>query len=111
MEVLSLAQAVGHTLKSPNGSRKTISSLNPYSKMLTWDGYSVFQNTEGETIGGDPCFGFLAWEDTKAFGVEIVPTPEELVMIERGRLSLKVEEKARELRAAIEGWLFNEKAR
>lgn len=103
MQTLTLGQAVGYTLKSPNGSWKRITSLNPYEKTFFWDGY--------DAPNRDPVVGWLKWENAKAYDVEIVPSPEELVMIDQARLTLKVEEKAKELRTSIESWLSNEKAR
>lgn len=94
MKQVKLSEALGYRINAWS----FISSVNPYTKMVSVD------SGTGASL--------VAWDHLKeSFGIEIVPTPEELVMVERGRLSLQVEEKARDLRSVIENWLFSEKAR
>lgn len=112
MSTLNIGNAVGHTLKKADGSYRRITAVDPYEKSVIWDGYTVLYNTLGQAGGGDPQAGWMSWEAIKQnYDVEIVPTPEEAVMIERGRLCHQVEERAKALAESIDSWLRNEKAR
>lgn len=75
-----------------------IASVDPYERVAIVDwGMSV---------------GMRSWEQIKdEFGYEIVITPEEAEMIERGRHALKVKEAAEALKFAIDKWLMQEKRR
>ena len=111
MITLNMANARGYTLKKPDGSYRRITHVDPYEKMLLWDGLSYIYNVLGDKYS-DPCAGMMTWDEAKRdYDVEIVPTAEEAVMIERGRLGLQVQIKAKDLVDAVEKWLFNEKAR
>lgn len=112
MKTLTIGQVVGHTFLKPDGSYRRIVNIDPYNKLLFWDGLSVFHNAEGKVTGTDPGGGMMSWDEVKQkYDVEILPTAEEAEMIERGRLGLQVQIKAKEFVDAVEKWLTNEKAR
>lgn len=112
MITLSLGQAAGYKLEKPDGGYKYITRADPYEKMLCWDGLVILYYVDGARWKSDPCCGFMSWEEMKRdYQVEIVLTPEEEEMVERGRLSGQVMVKAKELTEAIDKWLMNEKAR
>lgn len=111
MITLNMGNARGYTLNKPDGSYRRITQVDPYERMLIWDGLSYIYNGVGDKRS-DPCVGFMSWDDMKRdYGVEIVPTPEEAVMIERGRLGVQVQIKAKEFVEAVNNWLSNEKSR
>lgn len=111
MITLTVGKAIGFRLKDPDGGWKNIAHLDPVNRMLFWEGLVYIYNGVGEKLG-DPCGGAMSWDDLKAkYQVEIVPTPEEALMIERDRLGHQVMLKAKEFTEAVEKWLLNEKAR
>lgn len=95
MKQITLAQARNYNL----GGLRSIGSPNPYDKTIAiQDGTSISP--------------FASWDSLKErYGLEIVLTKEEEEMVERGRLVWTVQAKAKELGAAIDAWLLNEKAR
>ena len=103
MITLTLATVPGYKIKYPDGSSKTLISYDPYNECCTWDGYNAKLR--------DPCMGIIPLKQLRAVGVDIVPTEEERVMIEQGRLTIQVEEKAKALREVLDNWLKNDKAR
>lgn len=90
MKKIALSEAEG--LRLDAGS--VISRVNVYARLVTVDkGLSA---------------SFLSWDQLKQrYGVEICPTSDESDMIERGRLTIQIEHKAKDLRQAIETWLVN----
>ncbi len=111
MITLTLGNVRGFRLNDQDGGWKGIVNVDPFNRMVFWEGLVYHYNGSGGKYG-DPCGGFMSWEDMKAkYQVEIVPTAEELVMIERGRLGQQVMIKAKEFTEAVEKWLLNEKAR
>jgi hypothetical protein len=112
MITLSMAKAVGYTLEKPDGSYRRIARVDPYNKILFWDGLSVFHDSAGKVTGTDPGGGMMSWDDAKLiYDTEIVPTDEEVVMIERGRLCHQVADRAKALAESIDAWLEYEKRR
>lgn len=112
MITLNLGNAVGHMLKKADGSWRRITAVDPYDKGIGWSGFTVLYNTLGQKTGGDPQGGWMSWDAIKQhYDVEIVPTPEEAAMIERGRLSHQVAERATALAESIDAWLKNESSR
>jgi len=101
---ISIAEAHGYRIASPNSGWMTITHVNPYARCLIWEGVTIPSH--------GPVAGRLGWDELKAkHDLEIVPTPEEAAMVERGRLTHQVAAQARTLAESIDAWLSNEKRR
>lgn len=96
MQRITLREAQDFKLKG--GMWPYLRSPNPYEQTVVID-----RGTE---------WGITTWEHVKAsYEVEIVLTPEEVEMVERGRTAKKVIDAAELLKIAIDKWLLQEKAR
>jgi len=110
LTTLTVASARGFRLNDPDGGYCDIRNVDPYNRIVLWDGLSYYGT--GKDRYSDPVAGMMTWDEIKAkYGVEIVPTPEEAAMIERGRLGHLVLKKAKELTEAVDAWLANENRR
>ena len=96
MTTLTLRQVEGF---KPEGSFfPYLRGCDPYNRTVFLD-----RGTE---------YGLRSWDQIKDhYGIEIVLTPEELEMVERGRWSLKVKEAAEVLKFTIDKWLQQENRR
>lgn len=94
---ISLTLAQGFSLTS-NPLFPRITQVDPYERTAVVD------------VGMSVCL--LTWEQIKdQWGFEITMTPEEVEMVERGRLANRVAEDAKALKGSIDAWLLKEKAR
>lgn len=110
MTILTMASVRGFRLNDQDGGYRDIENVDPYNQVVLWKGIQYYMS--GSEKRPDLCAGVLTWDEVKAkYGVEIVPTPEEAAMIERGRLGHLVLQKAKDFTEAVDQWLLNEKAR